>query len=71
MLPMAIFEEKYSRSHIPEASRLLKERDPDDIHLTALALKEKVPIWSNDRDFEKLSLQVYTTAQLLKALDSR
>ena len=71
MLPIAVFEPKHYRSHTPQATRLLKDRDPDDIPLTALALKEGIPIWSNDRDFEKLSLQVYTTAQLLKALESR
>jgi len=71
MLPLVVFDEKHYHSHTPHATRLLKERDPDDVHLAALALKEEVPIWSNDRDFGKLSLQVYTTAQLLKALESR
>ncbi len=71
MLPMVVFDEKHYHSHTPHATRLLKERDLDDVHLAALALKEDTPIWSNDRDFEKLSLQVYTTAQLLKALESR
>ena len=71
MLPMVVFDEKYYHSHTPQAARLLKGRDPDDVHLAALALKEDVPIWSNDRDFENLSLHVYTTAQLLKALESR
>ena len=70
MLPMVVFDEKYYHSHTPQAARLLKERDPDDVHLAALSLKEEVPIWSNDRDFEKLSLRVYTTALLLKALES-
>ena len=69
MLPIAIFDEKHYRSHIPEATQLLEARDPDDAHLAALALKEGIPIWSNDRDFEKLSLQVYPTAQLLKLLE--
>ena len=71
MLPMVVFDEKYYHSHTPQAARLLKGRDPADVHLAALALKEDVPIWSNDRDFENLSLHVYTTAQLLKALESR
>ena len=71
MLPVVVFDEKHYHSHTAHATRLLKERDPDDVHLAALALKEEVPIWSNDRDFEKLSLKVYTTAQLLKALESR
>ena len=55
-------------SHFSQAQKLLENRDPDDIHLAALALKEDIPIWSNDRDFEKISIPVYTTAQLLKIL---
>ena len=68
MLPVVSFSEKYYKSHLSKAQELLNERDPDDIHLAALALKEGVPIWSNDRDFEDLSIPVYTTAQLLKIL---
>ena len=71
MLPILVFDEKHYHSHTPQATRLLKERDPDDVHLAALALKEGIPIWSNDRDFEKLFLHVYTTTQLLKAVESR
>ena len=68
MLPLHSFAELDYKSHFSSAEKLLKDRDPDDIHLAALALKEKVPIWSNDRDFEKLSIPVYTTAQFLKVL---
>lgn len=68
MLPVQGFPEKYYKSHLPQAKKLLKDRDPDDAHLAALALKENIPIWSNDRDFEKLSLPLYTTAQLLEIL---
>ena len=68
MLPLNSFSEKYYKSHFPQAQKLLENRDPDDIHLAALALKEDIPIWSNDRDFEKLSIPMYTTAQLLKIL---
>ncbi|MFH0985090.1 MAG: PIN domain-containing protein, partial [Candidatus Omnitrophota bacterium] len=38
MLPMVVFDEKHYHSHTPQAARLLKERDPDDVHLAALAL---------------------------------
>ena len=69
MLPIQSFSEKYYKNHFSNAEKLLKERDPDDIHLTALALKENVPIWSNDKDFEALSIPVYTTAQFLKILE--
>jgi predicted nucleic acid-binding protein len=43
-------------------------RDMDDIELLALAMKLKVPVWSNDRDFTASKVQVYTTAKLLKEL---
>lgn len=59
MLPLISFPEKHYKSYFPRAEKLLKDRDPDDAHLAALALKEHVPIWSNDRDFEKLSIPVY------------
>jgi hypothetical protein len=36
---------------IIEPSRYLAQRDYDDVHLAALELKDKMPIWSNDRDF--------------------
>ncbi len=69
MLPVHAFMEGYYKSHLEKAERLLNDRDPDDVHLLALALKENSPIWSNDRDFEKLSIPVYTTAKFLKALE--
>lgn len=67
MLPLIIKERKYYNSKIEEAFEYLKERDRDDIHLAALALKENIPIWSNDRDFESIPhIKVYPTAMLLK-----
>ena len=69
MLPIHAFAEKYYKSHLEKAERFLSDRDPDVIHLLALALKENIPIWSNDRDFEKLPISVYTTAKFLKVLE--
>jgi predicted nucleic acid-binding protein len=69
MLPLCYFSEKYYRNRLPKARKWMKFRDLDDAHLIALALKERVSIWSNDRDFEGISISVYTTAQLLKMLD--
>lgn len=68
MLPLHSFSEKHYKSHFSRAQKLLKGRNPDDTHLAALALKENIPIWSNDKDFGKLSIPVYTTAQFLKIL---
>ena len=70
MLPLRSCSEKYYRSHFSKAQEILKDRDANDVHLAALSLKENVPIWSNDKDFEKLSIVVYNTAQFLKILET-
>jgi predicted nucleic acid-binding protein len=43
-------------------------KDEDDTELLALAMKLKIPIWSNDRDFKLTGVELYTTAKLLKIL---
>lgn len=50
------------------AARRIERRDPDDVELLALALALDIPVWSNDRDFERTGVQWFTTARLLKAL---
>jgi len=67
-LPMRPYNVRWYRSRIPEARRYLQNRDPDDVALAALALKLQIPIWSNDRDFESMPIEIYPTARLLKAL---
>jgi len=62
-------ERSYS-SELPAARQLLANRDPDDVALAALALKLRIPIWSNDRDYEHFPLGCFTTAQLLKILNA-
>ena len=69
MLPLDSFSEKYYRNFFSKAEKLLKGRDADDVHLAALAIKEGIPIWSNDRDFESLAVPIYTTAEFLKILN--
>jgi len=54
---------------LPEASRRLAKRDPDDVDLLALAMALEVPVWSNDDDFRDTGVAWYTTAELLDALD--
>ena len=44
------------------------EDDPDDVELLAMALHLQVPIWSNDRDFEGLNVDSFTTEGLLRHL---
>lgn len=69
MLPLVQKGEQEYKNKIAEARTLLEHRDPDDVYLGALALHEKIPIWSNDRDFEDFPLGVFSTAQLLKLLN--
>jgi predicted nucleic acid-binding protein len=67
-LPVERYSEISYASHLQEARRYLDHRDPDDVHLAALALKLNVPVWSNDRDLTELPLEVYPTAKLLRFL---
>ena len=68
LLPVRIYAEREYAESIPAARRLLAGRDEDDVALAALALKLDVPIWSNDRDYERFPNGVFTTATLLKVL---
>lgn len=68
IVPIDIYGEREYASHLPQAEALLARRDPDDVALAALALKFEVPIWSNDRDYERFPTGVFTTAQLLASL---
>lgn len=69
LLPIVIYSRHQYASHIKAAEVLLGTRDPDDVPLAALALKLRIPIWSNDRDFEDVPNGVFTTARLIKLLD--
>jgi len=68
LLPLKIYSQDHYKSSLPKASKIMFGRDMDDIELLALAMKLKVPVWSNDRDFTASKVQVYTTAKLLKEL---
>jgi predicted nucleic acid-binding protein len=67
-LPITVYPESEYRDELPAARQLLAERDEDDVALAALALKLRVPIWSNDRDYTNFPTGVFTTATLLKVL---
>ncbi len=67
-LPISIVgREIYERS-MARAKRLMGRRDPEDVELLALALHMKIPVWSNDNDFQVTGVEWYTTAQLLRTL---
>jgi predicted nucleic acid-binding protein len=58
---------QYARS-LPAAMKRIGSRDRDDFELLALALHFRIPIWSNDRDFEDLDIDLFTTERLLRHL---
>ncbi len=67
-LPVSILvRERYAGS-LARARRLIGRRDPDDVDILALARHLKIPLWSNDNDFQKADVERYTTAQLLQTL---
>ena len=67
-LPVSIVgRDVYARS-IAKARKLIGERDPDDVELLALALHSKIPVWTNDNDFEGCGVEWLTTAELLRKL---
>ena len=67
-LPVTVVDRTEYRRQIGEAGRRMRRRDPNDVDVLALALHLKLPLWSNDNDFEVGGIEWHTTAELLKAL---
>ncbi len=67
-LPVTILTRAHYAGDLPEATRLIGHRDPDDVELLALALHLQVPLWSNDKDFEHVGIELFTTERLLRRL---
>jgi predicted nucleic acid-binding protein len=70
-LPVTVVEETVYASALPRARKLIAQRDADDVDILALALYLRLPLWSNDNDFEDTGIEWYTTAELLKKLGRR
>jgi predicted nucleic acid-binding protein len=58
---------QYAKS-MAQAARLISHRDPEDIELLALALHLRIPIWSNDKDFDNLPVPRFSTEGMLRHL---
>jgi len=67
-LPVTLVNRNPYNKTLAKATRRIGPRDPDDVDLLALALHLQIPIWSNDRDFEGLSVDRFTTERLLRHL---
>ena len=68
LLPLRFHREKDYAAELASAVAALKDRDPDDAHVLALAKTIKFPIWSNDRDLARVGVECFTTARLLRIL---
>ena len=67
-LPVTVVDRARYAKMLPEARRQIGSRDPDDIELLALALRLRIPLWSNDRDFTSAKVKLFTTEALLRRL---
>jgi predicted nucleic acid-binding protein len=68
-LPVTVVDRAEYRRQLAEARRRMRQRDPNDADVLALALHLKLAVWSNDNDFEVGGIEWHTTAELLKALN--
>ena len=67
-LPLTIVARADYAAAIPEAMQRIGQRDPDDAELLALAITFKIPVWSNDKDFEGTGVPWLSTESLLRQL---
>lgn len=71
-LPIIALQERDYQSKRSLAKELISQRDPKDVDILALTLKTKVPLWSQDKDFEPIAKEGYIkllkTHQVLKII---
>jgi predicted nucleic acid-binding protein len=67
-LPVTVIDRAAYEGSLSEAKRRIGRRDPDDIETLALAIQLKIPLWSNDNDFEDTGVGWFTTRELLREL---
>lgn len=71
LLPPKFYPLRAYQARLSQAIEDLKHRDPEDAHTLALARSLDLPIWSNDRDFQNVKVDCYSTARLLRALSAQ
>jgi len=67
-LPIVIVDRARYAKKLPDALRRIGRRDPEDAELLALALQFKIPVWSNDKDFNSVNVDLFTTGDILRHL---
>lgn len=71
LLPLRIHPLRAYQARLSQAIEDLKNPDPEDAHALALARSLGLPIWTNDRDFQSVKVDCYSTARLLRALSAQ
>jgi predicted nucleic acid-binding protein len=71
LLSLSIHSPSEYAGHFNKASADLKDRDPEDAHALALARALDLPLWSNDRHLAGCGVPCYSTARLLRILETQ
>lgn len=67
-LPVTVVERTEYAASLSRARKMIGRRDPDDVDILALAIHRRLPLWSNDKDFEGTGIEWLTTEALLRRL---
>ena len=70
-LPVTVVPRTVYASSLVKARKRIGWRDQDDVELLALTIQLKLPVWSDDSDFENTGVVWHTTASLLAVLESK
>jgi len=66
LLPLELFSRDYYEKYILEAEALIKETDPKDVDVLALSLATGNKLWSQDKHFEGLAIDLIKTEELVE-----
>lgn len=66
LLPVTAVQPQVYDSDVARATHLIGQRDAKDVPVLALALRLRLPVWTEDRDFENVpDVAVFKTVDLL------
>lgn len=65
LLPLIVFSKEYYSHMVSKARKALRDIDPHDVDILALYYTEETYLWSEDKDFERVTPQM----RLLKTKD--
>ncbi len=72
LMPIIACQPSEYEDHLDAATALIALRDPKDVHVLALALRLRLPIWTEDRDFEGIAqIKTFKTAKLFAELSTK